>query len=64
MPTPADLDLAGLDAPEQDIAAALAFNADEWREELPLIDEWFTKIGDKLPTSLRDELEALKQRLA
>ncbi|HTI28161.1 MAG TPA: phosphoenolpyruvate carboxykinase (GTP) [Kutzneria sp.] len=63
VPTPADLDLAGLDAPEQDIAAALAFDADEWREELPLIDEWFTKIGDKLPTSLRDELEALKQRL-
>jgi phosphoenolpyruvate carboxykinase (GTP) len=63
VPTPADLDLTGLDAPEQDIAAALAFDADEWRAELPLIDEWFTKIGDKLPTSLRDEFEALKQRL-
>jgi phosphoenolpyruvate carboxykinase (GTP) len=63
VPTPADLDLSGLDAPAADIAAALAFDADEWRAELPLIDEWFAKIGDKLPTSLRDELEALKQRL-
>ena len=33
------------------------------RREIPLIEEWFAKIGDKLPTSMRDELEALKQRL-
>ena len=63
VPTAADLDLAGLDAPAEAIAAALAFDADEWRAELPLIEQWFTKIGDKLPTPLRDEFEALKQRL-
>ncbi|MFI9388207.1 phosphoenolpyruvate carboxykinase (GTP) [Kutzneria sp. NPDC052558] len=63
VPTPADLDLTGLDAPAEAVAAALAFDADEWRAELPLIEEWFAKIGDKLPTSLRDEFEALKQRL-
>ena len=34
-----------------------------WLEELPLIEEWFASIGDGLPTSMRDELEALKQRL-
>jgi phosphoenolpyruvate carboxykinase (GTP) len=38
-------------------------DAGEWREELPLIDEWFAKIGDKVPTSLRDELAALRERL-
>ena len=32
-------------------------------DELPLIDEWFSKIGEKLPTSMRDELETHKQRL-
>ncbi|MFC0546277.1 phosphoenolpyruvate carboxykinase (GTP) [Kutzneria chonburiensis] len=63
VPTPGDLDLTGLEASEQDITAALAFDAEEWRAELPLIEEWFAKIGDKLPTSLRDEFEALKQRL-
>ncbi|MEV6603253.1 phosphoenolpyruvate carboxykinase (GTP) [Kutzneria sp. NPDC051319] len=63
VPTPADLDLSGLDASTGEIAAALAFDAQEWRAELPLIEEWFAKIGDKLPTSLRDEFEALKQRL-
>ena len=35
----------------------------EWKAELPLIEEWFDKIGEKLPTSMRDELEALRQRL-
>ncbi|EWM14956.1 phosphoenolpyruvate carboxykinase (GTP) [Kutzneria sp. 744] len=63
VPTPADLDLTGLEASTDEIAAALAFDAQEWRAELPLIEEWFAKIGDKLPTSLRDEFEALKQRL-
>jgi phosphoenolpyruvate carboxykinase (GTP) len=28
-----------------------------------MIEEWFDKIGDKLPTLLREELEVLKQRL-
>ncbi|MET8765076.1 phosphoenolpyruvate carboxykinase (GTP) [Lentzea sp. NPDC004782] len=63
IPTADDLDLEGLDASREDIEAALAFDADEWRAEIPLVEEWFAKIGDKVPTTLRDELEALKQRL-
>ncbi|MBP2475627.1 phosphoenolpyruvate carboxykinase (GTP) [Crossiella equi] len=63
VPTAADLDLSGLDAPVEDIEAALEVNVEEWRAELPLIEEWFDKIGDKVPSSLRDELAALKQRL-
>ncbi|WP_436492934.1 phosphoenolpyruvate carboxykinase (GTP) [Actinokineospora sp. HUAS TT18] len=67
VPTIDDLDLSGLadgdSAVHADIEAALQVDADEWRAELPLIEEWFDKIGDKLPTPLRDELEALKQRL-
>jgi phosphoenolpyruvate carboxykinase (GTP) len=38
-------------------------DADEWRAELPQIEEWFTTIGDRLPTGLRDELDALRLRL-
>jgi phosphoenolpyruvate carboxykinase (GTP) len=63
VPTTDALDLEGLDAPIEDIEAALKVDLDEWRAELPLIEEWFDKIGDKLPTSMRDELEALKVRL-
>jgi phosphoenolpyruvate carboxykinase (GTP) len=63
VPTADDLDLEGLDAPRADIEVALAVDVDEWRAEIPLIEEWFDKIGTSLPTSMRDELEALKLRL-
>jgi GTP-dependent phosphoenolpyruvate carboxykinase len=31
--------------------------------ELPLIDDWFAKIGQKLPTELSNEFEILKAAL-
>jgi len=63
VPSADDLDLSGLDASKEDIEAALKFDADEWRAELPLIQEWFDKIGEKVPTLLRAELDALRTRL-
>ena len=63
IPTADQIDLEGLSEPLEDIEASLRFDLEEWREELPLIEEWFEKIGDALPTSMRDELAALKQRL-
>ncbi|RTL65328.1 MAG: phosphoenolpyruvate carboxykinase (GTP) [Pseudonocardiaceae bacterium] len=63
VPTPEALDLEGLDVPLADIEAALAVDPEEWKAELPLIEEWFEKVGDNLPTSMRDELEALRLRL-
>ncbi|WP_025736455.1 phosphoenolpyruvate carboxykinase (GTP) [Mycobacterium genavense] len=64
VPTADDLDLDGLDIQGGDVAKALAVNPAEWREEIPLIEEWFEFVGDKLPTGVRDEFESLKQRLA
>jgi phosphoenolpyruvate carboxykinase (GTP) len=64
VPTAEDLDLEGLDADSKEVALALAVNADEWRQELPLIEEWFEFVGEKLPTGVKDEFEALKQRLS
>ena len=59
-----DLDVNGLDVAEADVAEALAVNAEEWRQELPQIEEWFAFLGERLPTGVKDEFEALKQRLA
>jgi phosphoenolpyruvate carboxykinase (GTP) len=64
VPNVEDLDLNGLDVGAEDVAKALAVNAAEWRQELPMIEEWFEFVGDKLPTGVKDEFEALKQRLA
>jgi hypothetical protein len=33
---------------------ALAVNPDEWREELPLIEEWFEFVCEKLSTGIKD----------
>lgn len=64
VPTAADLDLSGLDVDAADVDEALAVNAEEWRAELPLIEEWFEFVGEKLPTGIKDEFDALKHRLA
>ncbi|WP_046320212.1 phosphoenolpyruvate carboxykinase (GTP) [Mycobacterium sp. UM_Kg1] len=63
VPSAADLDLDGLDVSADDVDQALIVDAAEWRAELPLIEEWFEFVGDKLPSGLRDEFDALKQRL-
>ncbi len=58
-----DLDLTGLDVAPAAVAQALVVDAAEWRNELPLIEEWFSFIGENLPTGLRDEFDGLKHRL-
>ncbi len=62
-PKPGSLDVAGLDVSDEDMAIALKVDKDEWREEIPLIEEWFAKIGAKLPKQLNVQLERLKAQL-
>jgi phosphoenolpyruvate carboxykinase (GTP) len=64
VPTPDQLDLSGLDTAVEDVRAALAVDTAEWHAELPLIEQWFATIGDALPSTLRDELHALRVRLS
>ena len=63
VPDAGDLDLEGLDVPLEDVAAAVRVDPKEWRAELPLIDEHYDEMGEKLPAALREELAALQQRL-
>ena len=62
-PTADALDTDGLDLSAEDLAVCLAVDTDEWKAELPQIQEWFATFGDTLPTSLSTELDALKARL-
>ncbi|WP_227997578.1 phosphoenolpyruvate carboxykinase (GTP) [Nocardia australiensis] len=64
VPTAAQIDLEGLDVEPADVDEALHVDPDEWRKEIPLIEEWFEFIGDKLPSGVRDQFEALKERLS
>ena len=63
VPATGSLDVTGLDMDPADLERVVGVDGAEWREELPQIEEWFAKIGDKLPSGMRDELEALRLRL-
>ncbi|MGQ4599707.1 phosphoenolpyruvate carboxykinase (GTP) [Nocardia sp. R6R-6] len=66
VPTMDALDLSGFDAGTRaQVAQALAIDIDEWVAETASIDEWYAIIGDdRLPEQLREQLTALKLRLA
>ncbi|MGH9269991.1 MAG: phosphoenolpyruvate carboxykinase (GTP), partial [Ilumatobacteraceae bacterium] len=63
VPTADGLDVDGLDVGAEQVRQALAVDRDEWMAEIPLIEEWFEKLGDTLPATLWAELDALKARL-
>ncbi|QLY30886.1 phosphoenolpyruvate carboxykinase (GTP) [Nocardia huaxiensis] len=63
VPHAANLDLEGLDVDPADVDEALVVNVEEWKREIPMIEEWFQFVGDRLPSGVRDEFEALKERL-
>ncbi|MGI8697307.1 MAG: phosphoenolpyruvate carboxykinase (GTP) [Mycobacteriales bacterium] len=63
VPNPADLDLAGLSIDAGVVRRALAVDPAEWRAEVPEIEAWFAKFGDRLPSALLDELETLSRRI-
>jgi len=52
-----------LDIPAEDLAELLKVDANQWLELMPSFEEHYAKFGDKLPAGLREELDALKQRL-
>ncbi len=63
VPNPADIDTTGLDMTQEQVAKALAVKVEDWEKELPLIEEWFAKFGDKLPEELKAQLETLKKNI-
>ena len=45
------------------MAAALRVDPEEWKKELPGIDEWLEKLGDHVPQQIREQRDALARRL-
>ena len=48
---------------EAQLTEALKVDVEEWKAEIPQIQEWFEKFGDDLPGVLWTELDGLKARL-
>ncbi len=63
VPSPSAIDTEGLDISTEQLEAALRVDVDEWKAEIPQINEWFEQFGDTLPTTLWTELDGLKARL-
>jgi phosphoenolpyruvate carboxykinase (GTP) len=58
------LDTNGLDLPPETLAQLLEVDHDGWLAQLPQMQAHFAAFGDKLPTELHEQLEALERRLA
>jgi phosphoenolpyruvate carboxykinase (GTP) len=54
----------GLNVSEQDMELLLRVDDNDWRAEVPLIHEHYSRFGDRLPEVLLDELSGLEKRLA
>jgi phosphoenolpyruvate carboxykinase (GTP) len=63
VPTADSLNLDGLDLDDGRVTRLLAVDPVAWEAELPLIEEHFAAIGERLPGQLRDELTGLRRRL-
>jgi phosphoenolpyruvate carboxykinase (GTP) len=63
LPTDDALDLTGVDVSAERMHEVLKVDLDEWREEIPLIREFFDQFGDKLPEELRIALDGLEGRI-
>jgi phosphoenolpyruvate carboxykinase (GTP) len=64
VPAEGDIDTNGLDMTPEDMAELLRVDPEEWRAEVPTIEEFYARLGERLPIELRDELNALEGRLA
>jgi phosphoenolpyruvate carboxykinase (GTP) len=64
VPTPQAINTEGLDVPKEDLEELLEVKADDWRAEIPSIEEHYAFLGERVPQALRDELDGLRDRLS
>ena len=64
VPTPEGIDTSGLDISQELLTELLRVDNEAWRGEIPLIEEHFNFIGERLPAELREELRELEKRLS
>jgi phosphoenolpyruvate carboxykinase (GTP) len=64
MPAEGTLDLTGLDISADDMKQLLYVDKDALKAELPDLENYLTKFGDRLPARMREQLKKLYGRLA
>ena len=63
LPKAGDLDVGGLDVSEAELTELLRIDVDGWKGEVPEIEAYLDKAGDRLPDRMKAQLAELKQRV-
>ncbi len=63
LPAPGSLDVSGLDLTQAQLDLLMTVDEDIWRQEAALVPAFYERFGDRLPTALWGELDALVARL-
>ena len=63
LPASGAIDISGLGVTDAQMEELLHVDIEEWLNEIALIREHYERFGEKLPTALSDELDALEARL-
>jgi phosphoenolpyruvate carboxykinase (GTP) len=64
VPTVDAIDTSGLDIERNTLEQLVQVDSDSWRQEIPLIEAHYAKLGERLPQELKDQLASLEKRLA
>jgi phosphoenolpyruvate carboxykinase (GTP) len=63
LPTTDAIDVSGLDVPKTDMEELLKVKSDEWLNEVKNIREYYATFGNRLPSGLNKQCDALEARL-
>jgi phosphoenolpyruvate carboxykinase (GTP) len=63
LPNESELDLRGLNIPQENLGELLRVDAEVWKAEIPKMEEFLSQFGERLPKRLRNQLGELKSRL-
>ncbi len=55
LPDPEDIDVSGLDLPEETLEMLLSVDAKQWRAEMKSVGDYLAEFGERLPDELRQE---------
>ena len=63
LPSPADIDVSGLDVTDADMNALLSIDSEGWKSALPQMRDHYAQFGSKLPAPLATALNELESSL-
>jgi len=63
VPSSQAIDTHGLDVTREPTSKLLEVDVEDWRNELPAIEQHFARFGNRLPQALEQELHRLERRL-